>query len=115
MFKSKQPIDLQRALTIEQFCYAENISAYTYHRLQKLGWGPVETRIPGTDVIRISVEERAAWHKRLASREAQERLRKERERRAVLQKRKGDLAAQSPTHISNIQKRKRAAKLQAAE
>src|SRR5262249_15701649 len=97
--------------TIEEFCYLENLCAYTYRKIRKLGWGPDETRVPGMDFVRITPEARAEYHERLKSREAQEQIEKDRERRALFTKRAGDLAAQSPKNISSVHKRKRGAKL----
>jgi hypothetical protein len=107
--KSDKPPDPNRALTIEEFCWLENFSVYTYQKIRRLGYGPEEERVPGTDVIRITPESRAAYHERLRSKEVKELIDKERERRAVFAKAQGKEAAKSEKHIANVRRAKSAA------
>jgi hypothetical protein len=106
----KQPYDPNRSLTIAEFCYYENLTDFEYGKLRKKGWGPRETRVPGTDWIRIKPEHRAAWHERLQSAETLELVRQQRERRAAFAKKAGEKAAESFKHIANVRRRASEAK-----
>jgi hypothetical protein len=90
----------ERALTIREFCEAENISTASYFKMRRLGVGPREERVPNTTIIRISPEARRAWHARLAemhqSRDADLQAR----RRSAQATRAGKMAAASPLHVS---------------
>ena len=56
----------ERAMTIADFCYRENMSKATYYKLKRADLGPRETCI--LNLIRISPEARADWHAKLAER-----------------------------------------------
>jgi hypothetical protein len=59
------PCPSDASLSIPAFCAAENISKTTYHKLRLLGLGPEEMRFPGTDIVRITFENRKKWHERI--------------------------------------------------
>ena len=55
-----------RAMSIEEFCFLENLSRSLYYKLKRMALGPEETRI--LNLVRISPEARAKWHAMLAAR-----------------------------------------------
>lgn len=55
----------ERSYTIPEFCALENISPFTYHKMKRLGLGPVELRVPGLSIVRITRQSRLEWHKRM--------------------------------------------------
>jgi hypothetical protein len=85
------------AFTVPEFCFRNNISRLTYHRLRADGRGPVEMRL-GLNAIRITAEAERDW---------QQRMQEPREdwatQRAV---KAGSAAVKSSKHIS----KKRAAR-----
>jgi hypothetical protein len=88
------------ALTIAQFCRAESLSKSTYYSLRRRGLGPEERVLPGTKIIRITAEARAAWRERMAEFARSEAAQLEAERRRKLASIAGQIAARSPRHIS---------------
>jgi hypothetical protein len=89
------PYSLERvAFTIPEFCFRNNISRPTYHRLRSQGRGPAEMRL-GLNGIRITVEAERAWQQRMQ--EPREDLEARTAERAV---KAGDAAAKSDRHIS---------------
>jgi hypothetical protein len=88
------------AQTISQFCRAESLSKSTYYALRRRGLGPEEQRVPGTKIIRISAEARAAWREQMAEFARTEAAQLETERRRKLASTAGQIAARSPRHIS---------------
>jgi len=58
----------ERAMTIGEFCHAENISKATYYKLKRKGLGPEETFVPvaGLSLVRLSPVARRRWHATLA-------------------------------------------------
>ncbi|MGY3506652.1 MULTISPECIES: hypothetical protein [unclassified Bradyrhizobium] len=88
------------ALTVAQFCRAESLSKSTYYSLRRRGLGPEERLVPGTRIIRITAEARAAWRVRMAEFARTEAAQLEIERRRKLASIAGEIAAQSPRHIS---------------
>jgi hypothetical protein len=102
-----KPIDESRSLTIPQFCLLENISTYTYYRIRKQGLTPRELRIPGTDIARITPEARREWHESMRTREVQEQVKREFERRAALISEAAKKAAASPLHAKQTPPKKR--------
>ena len=100
------------SLTILEFCTVENFSPATYVKLRRLGYGPEELRIPGTDVIRITPQARRDWHVRMGClrKEQAAQLERERARRSEQASAAGKLGAQSPHHPC----RRRAAKRRSA-
>jgi hypothetical protein len=93
------------AYTIPEFCFRNNISRPTYHRLRSEGRGPVEMRL-GLNAIRTSAE---------AERDGQRRMQEPRadfESRAVARAVKtGDAAARSSAHVSKRAARRERSRL----
>jgi hypothetical protein len=82
------------AYTIPEFCFRNNISRPTYHRLRAEGRGPVEMRI-GLNFIRITAEAECEWQRSL------QKPRKDLEARAAARAVKaGDAAVRSSKHVS---------------
>jgi hypothetical protein len=52
------------AYTVPEFCFRNNISRPTYHRLRAEGRGPVEMRL-GLNAIRISAEAERNWQQEM--------------------------------------------------
>jgi len=96
--RKRQPIDESRALSITDFCYVEGISTYAYKDLRKRDLIPKETRIPGSQIVRISPQARRDWHARLEQADAQKQIERDRERRTEIAQRAGKLAVQSFKH-----------------
>ena len=56
---------LQRAAySIPEFCFRNNISRPTYHRLRDEGRGPDEMRL-GLNIIRITADAEREWQQRM--------------------------------------------------
>jgi hypothetical protein len=87
--------DFEPSSSIPQFCILEGISPATYHKMRRLGYGPRELRVPGTNVVRITAAARRDWHARLEELPESEETKAERRARAS---RAGKLAAESPLH-----------------
>jgi hypothetical protein len=47
--------------TLAEFCQCERMSLTQYYRLVDMGVGPVEMRLPGTKMVRITHRARLAW------------------------------------------------------
>jgi hypothetical protein len=93
------------AFTIPEFCFRNNISRPTYHRLRSEGRGPVEMRI-GLNAIRISAEAERDWQRRM------QEPREDFETRAVARAVKtGDAAARSSAHVSKRPARRERSRL----
>jgi hypothetical protein len=90
------------AYTVPEFCFRNNISRPTYHRLRAEGRGPVEMRL-GLNAIRISAEAERAWQQEMQK--PRPDLEARTAERAVMA---GDAAVRSHRHIS---KQRRASSL----
>jgi hypothetical protein len=104
--------DDPRSRTRLEFCGIEHISLSSYHALQKNGLGPEEISPPGTKINRITAQAHAGWRARMRELAQTEAAKLEAQRRSVSAKIAGEIAAQSPLHISEInrqRKRRRAA------
>jgi hypothetical protein len=101
--RSKAGSSLERiAFTIPEFCFRNNISRPTYHRLRSEGRGPVEMR-PGLNIIRITAEAERDWQRLM------QEPREDFPTRAVARAVKaGDAAARSSAHVSKRPARRRA-------
>jgi hypothetical protein len=87
------------AYTIPEFCFRNNISRPTYHRLRAEGRGPVEMRV-GLNLIRITAQAEREWQHRLQQPSA------DLERRATARAVKaGGAAVKSDKHISVAKRR----------
>ena len=87
------------AYTVPEFCFRNNISRPTYHRLRAEGRGPVEMRL-GLNAIRISAEAERNWQQEMQK--PRPDLEARTAERAVMA---GDAAVKSDRHVS---KRRRA-------
>jgi len=47
-------LDREPSMTINEFLAVERISRSSYYKMRDHGYGPAETRVPGTEIIRIS-------------------------------------------------------------
>jgi hypothetical protein len=86
--------------TVAEWCKARHLSRSTYHKLKNLGRGPKELEIPGTRIKRITPEADAEWETRMAELAKTETARLEAERRRELAIVAGQIAAESPRHVS---------------
>jgi len=93
-------LDREPSMTINEFLAVERISRSSYYKMRDHGYGPAETRVPGTEIIRISARARREWHARLEERARSEAAELERERRASQRRAAGKIAAASPKHVS---------------
>jgi hypothetical protein len=91
---------LQPSLTIKQFCVCENISPASYFKIRRLGLGPAEMVIPGTEIIRITPKAHREWRARLEQQGKTTEAELERQRRAEQRRAAGKRAAASPQHVS---------------
>jgi hypothetical protein len=82
------------AYSIPEFCFRNNISRPTYHRLRAEGRGPVELRL-GLNLIRITAEAERDWQRQMQ--EPQPDFETRAAERAV---KAGDAAAKSDRHVS---------------
>jgi hypothetical protein len=96
--KSESALE-RAAYTIPEFCFRNNISRPTYHRLRAEGRGPVEMRV-GLNLIRITAQAERDWQHRLQrpSADLEQRART----RAV---KAGGAAVKSDRHISVARRR----------
>jgi hypothetical protein len=95
---------LERALSLKDFMFLENMSPATYYKIRRAGNGPEETVLPGTNLIRITAEARRAWHAKLAALRDSTAGKLEQQRRDAQAKQAAKVAVASPDHVS---KRKR--------
>jgi hypothetical protein len=96
---SKSKSSLQRAAySIPEFCFHNNISRVTYHRLRAEGRGPREMRL-GLNKVLVSAKADQDWQERM------EEAAPEVETRAVERAVKaGTTAVKSARHVSNRMK-----------
>jgi hypothetical protein len=103
--KLQQPIPgipLERvAFSRAVFCFRNDISEPTYHRLRAQGRGPREMRI-GLNMIRITAEAEREWQQRMQ--EEGTSLEIQAAERAM---KAGAAGARSPTHVSKRRRRSR--------
>lgn len=90
----QQPDDLQqRSKTIAEFCEAEGLSPSSYYKLRRMGLGPDEIRVPGLEIIRITVTAHREWRERMTKLSQSKQGELERERRAVQRRAAGFITA----------------------
>jgi hypothetical protein len=94
----------ERAKTIRQFCEVKNISLASYFKMRRLGYGPDETRVPGTAIVRISPQAECDWDQRMEELRKGQAAALEEERRRAQAQQAGRIAARSPLHMSNRRK-----------
>jgi len=90
------------AYTVPEFCFRNNISRPTYHRLRAEGRGPVEMRL-GLNAIRISADAERDWQQEMQKPRPDLKIRNA--ERAVMA---GAAAVKSARHVSKRHKRERA-------
>jgi hypothetical protein len=95
----------ERSLTLDEFCAVENLCMASYFKARRLGNGPQELRIPGTNIVRITPEARREWHRRMAEQAQSEQAQLEERRRQEAARRAAKAAAASPLHVSKTGKR----------
>jgi hypothetical protein len=91
---------LKPSLTIKQFCVRETMSLASYYKMKRLGYGPREMVVPGTEIIRITPTAHREWREKLEARSRTEEAELERKRRADQRRAAGKTAAASPLHVS---------------
>jgi len=94
------------AYTVPEFCFRNNISRPTYHRLRAEGRGPVEMRL-GLNAIRISAEAERNWQQEMQK--PRPDLEARTAERAVMA---GDAAVKSARHVSKRRTVERATRAQ---
>jgi hypothetical protein len=95
--------------SIKDFCDAEGISEVTYYtKLRAKGIGPKETRIPGTNLVRITHRNRLKWHDKLEDPDGEfaEVLQQAKDHMRAKGRHAARLAVESPNHISKHRKRR---------
>jgi hypothetical protein len=101
----------EHSLTREEFCAKHSISLSTYFKLRRLKRAPAELHIL-PKVVRITPGAERAWQQRMAEEAQAEASKLEAARRRQQAKVAGEIAAESATHISKVnreRKRRRAA------
>jgi hypothetical protein len=98
--RSEAGSSLERiAFSIPEFCFRNNISRPTYHRLRSQGRGPVEMRL-GLNAIRITAEAERDWQRQMQ--EPRPDLEIRTAQRAV---KAGGAAIKSAKHVSKRRRR----------
>jgi hypothetical protein len=82
-------------MNIKDFCTKHGIGRFSYNRMRDAGWGPVETRRPGSSIVKITPKAEQDWTKLQSSSKAQAQIARERERKTAQSKIAGQLAAQA--------------------
>jgi hypothetical protein len=93
-------VEIDRSLTIAEFCALERISKAAYYGLRGRGLGPEEFRPPGTSIVRITAQARREWHARIGEAQKSQAAELEVARRSAQAAEAGRIAAQSPAHVS---------------
>jgi hypothetical protein len=88
------------AFSIRAFCSIERIATATYYKMRRRGYGPDETRVPGTRLVRITQQARSEWHARMRELRNSQEAELEAARRHAQAAAAGKRAAQSPLHVS---------------
>lgn len=98
--------DDPRSRTRAEFRAIERLSVSSYHALRKRELGPEEIHPPGTKIHRITAEAHAAWRERMRTLAQTEEAKLEAQRRSECARIAGEIAAQSPSHISKVNARR---------
>jgi hypothetical protein len=93
----------QPSETIKEFCRIENFSVATFHKLQRLGRGPIVLRVGG--LVRVT-ETHGEWRNRMAALAQEEAAKLEQQRRIEQASRAGKLAVQSLAHPCRRKRRR---------
>jgi hypothetical protein len=94
----------ERSLTRQEFCALEQISSTTYHKMMKEGHGPDVSIIPGTRLRRITPEAHREWRARMRAYGESLEVKLKEQRRLEITRRAGEIAAESPLHVSKRRK-----------
>jgi hypothetical protein len=97
---------VEASMTLKQFCGAEQMCPGSYFKMRAKGLAPVEIRVPGTRIIRITAESRREWHRMLAALAQSREARLEAERQRAQSVKAGKAAAASPRHVNATGRRK---------
>ncbi len=101
-----QPVPgVESDMTIQQWCAKHNYSLTTFYKLEREGNAPEVIRPPGTNAPRISQRADRAWEKRMQRLRRQTAGQREAERRSKMTATAGRIAAKSPLHVSNRNRR----------
>ena len=101
--EKEEALHSERAYTIEQFCFVENISKATFYKMKRQGTGPAIHYLPvgSATLPRISAQSRRDWHAQLRALQISEAAELLNERKRAQAAEAGRLAARSPLHVSN--------------
>jgi len=91
-------VDTNPNLLLPELCAVDRISLTTYFKMKKLGIGPRETHF--LDAIRVTPEDRRAWHRKLQKQHEKKSSQLAQERRNAMRRIAGRMAAASPRHVS---------------
>jgi hypothetical protein len=94
------------SLTLKEFCAAERICLASYYKMRARGHAPIELRVPGTKIIRITPAARHQWHQMMQAMAQGEAARLEAARVHAASVERGKLAARSPRHYNATRPRK---------
>jgi hypothetical protein len=99
----------ERSLTIEQFCFLESIGKNTFYKMKKRGTAPEIYYVPvGTARLpRISAQAHRDWRAKLKALRLSEADELLAQRKQAQTSAAGKLAAASPLHVSNRNRRRR--------
>jgi hypothetical protein len=100
--------DEETSMTIQQFCALENFSIGYFYKLKQLGMAPRVVNPPGTNLQRITADERRAWHERMYKATQKDAAKREAERRSEIARRAGKHAVTLLSHHSNRYRRAKA-------
>jgi hypothetical protein len=92
------------SFSIADFCYRNDISLSTYHKMKRLNLGPREMRL--NTVVRITLDSERKWQEARSNPRGAEAEAKAaaQEIASARGRRAGQLAVQSPRHVANIKR-----------
>jgi hypothetical protein len=85
----------------------EHISLSSYNDLKKRGLAPEELHPIGTKIHRITREAHVAWRQRMVELAQSDEAKLEAQRRSKFAKIAGDIAAESPLHVSEVNRQRK--------
>jgi len=97
-------MDIERSLSLSEFCLAERISKSKYYALRKKKLSPDEINIDG--VLRITPQSHRRWREKMIALGKSKAVQLEVKRRRELAEIAGRAAAKSPLHISKRRRRR---------
>lgn len=90
----------ERDFSIDEFCRLKNWSRSRYFKARRQGRGPVETRYPGSNMVRITPQARRDFDAEMDNWQRSEDAQLEQQRREERARRLGKIAAKSEHHVS---------------